>query len=309
MIDIVIPTYKPDEKFEKLIDRLLKQSIKPNKIYVINTEEKYFNFTKYNNISTVDIRHISKDEFDHGKTRNYAASLSSADFILFMTQDATPVDNHLISEIIKPFEDEEVWAVYGRQLPSKFSSEIEKYTREFNYPENDSKKSIEDIERLGIKTYFCSNVCACYRKKNYDEIGGFVLKTIFNEDMIFAYEIINRGGKIYYASNAMVVHSHNYSYMGQLTRNFDLAVSQKQYSKIFSDVKSENEGIKLVKSTIKYLISIKKFYLIPDLILQSGFKYIGYKLGLKYDKLPIFIIKKLSMNKSYWKDYERRRNI
>jgi rhamnosyltransferase len=80
-----------------------------------------------------------------------------------------------------------------------------------------------------------------------------------------------------------------------------MAVSQEQYKEIFSGVKSENEGIKLVKNSMKYLIEQKKYFYIPDLIFQSGFKYLGYKAGRKYKKLPISVIKKISLNPGYWK--------
>ena len=42
------------------------------------------------------------------------------------------------------------------------------------------------------KTYFCSNVCAAYKKSIYEEIGGFVKKAIFNEDMIYAGTMAKR---------------------------------------------------------------------------------------------------------------------
>ena len=47
LIDVVIPTYKPGQKFLDMIDMLQKQSIKPNKIIIMNTEEKYFNKIVY----------------------------------------------------------------------------------------------------------------------------------------------------------------------------------------------------------------------------------------------------------------------
>ena len=40
-------------------------------------------------------------------------------------------------------------------------------------------------------------------------------------------------------------------------------------------VKSEGEGIRLVKQTFSYLIAKKKIWLIPGFIMQSGFKYAG----------------------------------
>lgn len=301
-IDVVIPVYKPDEKLERLVEHLRKQSVKPNRIIMIHTDagdrEQIKN--QYDAIETVELHHIKKEEFDHGGTRNYGASLSDTPYILFMTQDAVPVDTHLIEEILKPFEDKSVATVYGRQLANSNAGAIEKYTRLFNYPAVSSIKSNKDLERLGIKTYFCSNVCAAYRKEVYEQMGGFVLKTIFNEDMIMASKVIQAGYSIAYSAEAKVIHSHKYTYWQQFTRNFDLAVSQQQYKEIFSGIKSESEGIRLVKNTAGYLLKAGKFYLIPDLVLQSGFKFLGYKLGSRYESLPKKVIKTCSMNKSYW---------
>lgn len=301
-IDLIIPTYKPDAKFDELIERIMKQTILPGHIYVINTEEQYFDDVKYAFAPNLTVTHIKKEEFDHGGTRNYGASLSSAEFVMFMTQDAMPSNPYLIENILDGFQNQKVAAVYAQQLPRKNARYIEKYTRTFNYPEEDRIKTKADLETLGIKTFFCSNVCAAYRKSMYNEMGGFVSKTIFNEDMIMAARLINAGYSIYYASKAKVVHSHNYSCIQQLHRNFDLAVSQQQYREIFDQVKSESEGIKLVKKSVSYLHHTKHHYLIPNLILQSGFKFIGYKLGRNYEKLPKWLILKLTMNKSFWKE-------
>lgn len=300
-IDLIIPTFRPDGKFDQLLDRINKQTIKPNRIVVINTQEEYLQENRYKNIDNIRVIHISKEEFDHGGTRNFGASLSSADIIMFMTQDAVPKNEFLIENLLSFFEDENIAVTYARQIPRKHAGVIEQYTREFNYPNNDCVKSSKDLDELGIKTYFCSNVCSAYRNTVYQELGGFVTKTIFNEDMIMASKVIGAGYSIGYASKALVIHSHGYNYWEQLTRNFDLAVSHQQYKDIFQQLKSEKEGIKLVKKSINYLIKEKKTYLIPDLILQSGFKYLGFKLGYHYDKLPKWLVVKLSMNKSYWK--------
>ena len=161
-------------------------------------------------------------------------------------------------------------------------------------------KSKEDLDELGIKTYFCSNVCALYKHRIYDELGGFVRHTIFNEDSIMAANTIDAGYKIAYVADATVVHSHRYTYRQQFSRNFDLAVSQEQYKRIFSRVKSESEGIKLVRDTAVHLIKNDQWFMLPDLICQSGFKYAGYLMGKKYRHFPRDVVKMMSMNKSYW---------
>jgi rhamnosyltransferase len=119
--------------------------------------------------------------------------------------------------------------------------------------------------------------------------------------MIMAAAMIRADYRIAYVAEAKVVHSHRYTYRQQFTRNFDLGVSHRQYHEVFAGVKSESEGMKLVKNTMKYLVEKKKFLLIPDLIINSGFKYLGYQAGSRYDMLPMWLIRKLSMNRAYWK--------
>lgn len=72
--------------------------------------------------------------------------------------------------------------------------------------------------------------------------AGFVDRTIFNEDMIYAGNLIQAGYKIAYAAEARVIHSHNYSCIQQFHRNFDLGVSQAEHPEIFESVKSEGRG-------------------------------------------------------------------
>ena len=54
-----------------------------------------------------------------------------------------------------------------------------------------------------------------------------------------------------YVPDAKVIHSHNLTPMQQFHCNFDLAVSQAEHPEIFADLKSEGEGIRLVKQTAK----------------------------------------------------------
>lgn len=306
LVDVILLTYKPDKQAFELIEALEKQSYPIQKIILMNTEEKYFHkcfygkrfLEKYKNI---EVHHLSQKEFDHGRTRKRAVEYSNADIFICMTQDAIPANDKLVENLVHAItEQKDVAAAYARQLPYEDCREIERFTRSFNYPEESSVKSIADVDRLGIKTFFCSNVCAAYHRNIYDRLGGFVKKTIFNEDMIFAGTAIKAGERIAYVADACVYHSHNYTCMQQFKRNFDLGVSQAQYPEIFKDVPSESEGIKMVKKTITHLKEKKMWHLIPYLIVSSGCKYMGYQLGIHYKALPCGIIKKCTSQKTYW---------
>ncbi len=302
-IDVIIPTYKPGKEFEKLIGRLQKQEYPIHKIIIINTRTDIFPEELDRSNYEIEITHIEPNQFDHGGTRNMGAGMSDADIVVYMTQDAIPVDEKLIGTFAKIFEENpDIGIAYGRQLPREECNIIERYTRRFNYPEKSLIKTKEDLPKLGIKTFFCSDVCAAYRRNYLLSAGGFEDPTIFNEDMIFAGKRIYAGDKVAYVAEAKVIHSHNYTGRQQFHRNFDLAVSQTQHPEVFKGVPSEGEGIRMVKATAKYLVRNGYPWKVFMLVYQSGCKYIGYFLGKRYEKLPMWLILKCTSSRKYWKN-------
>jgi rhamnosyltransferase len=303
--DIIIPVYKPDGKFLTLIEKLGKQSVLPNRIIIMNTEQKYYDRLIYGTSFQKEhrdmvVKHLSRREFDHGRTRNRGVQYSDTDFFIMMTQDAVPADEYLVERLLEQLGKENVAVAYARQLAAEDSSEIEKYTRNFNYPEQSKIKTKADLETLGIKTFFCSNVCAAYNRKIFDALGGFVKHTIFNEDMIYAARAVEAGYGIAYTAEARVVHSHDYSNRKQFQRNFDLGVSQAQHPEVFAAYPSESEGIRLVRQLIRHLRESGHRSQIPHVMMQSGARYIGYQLGRHYRALPDKMVVRMSNNREYW---------
>lgn len=305
-IDVIIPTYKPGKEFLTLLDRLNEQTVKPGKIILMNTNADDLHRLisdeelkrRYPNVT---IFHLSKKEFDHGRTRHEGVLFSDAQYFVCMTQDAIPADRELIEELVKAFESDDKLAVsYARQIPRTDCNPEELYARKFNYPVYSVRKTQEDVDKLGIKTYFCSNVCAMYKRSIYDKMGGFIRKAIFNEDMIYAGTVLKAGYATRYVPGAGVIHSHNYTCLQQFHRNFDIGVSQKEHPEIFAGLSNESEGAKMVKGTIRYLRDVHKTIRIPYYILIVASRYVGFRLGKMYKQLPKGFVKTCSLNKGYW---------
>jgi len=305
-VDVVIPTYKPDEVFAKLIEKLCTgMGDYVNQIIVMNTEAELWNksmpsdfLSKYDKIR---LTHIKKAEFDHAKTRHEGMLKTTTPYVLFMTQDALPYDDELIKNLIKALDDnKEVAVAYARQLPNDKCNKIERLTRDFNYPDTSVIKGKDDIERLGIKTFFCSNVCAMYKRDIYDALGGFDYPAIFNEDMVYAGHAVKLGKKIAYVADAKVIHSHNYTGREQFKRNFDLGVSQSDHPEVFGGIKSESEGIKMVLKNAGMLCKKLAFASVIKLVWLSANKYLGYRKGRNYKALTRDKIMKYTMNPGYW---------
>lgn len=304
-IDVIIPTYRPGNELFDLLERLCTQSVPVQHILLMNTEERYLQeltygrrfMEKYRNVK---VYHLSRREFDHGRTRHKGVGKSDADIFVMMTQDAMPADEFLIEKLVRNLK-EDVAVSYGRQLPAQDSSVLEKISRFFNYPPESCIKSAEDLETMGIKTFFCSNVCAAYRRDIYDKLGGFIRHAIFNEDMIYAAAAVKHGYKIAYEAEARVIHSHNYTNLQQFRRNFDLGVSQADHPEIFGQVRSESEGRKLVAAAFAYLKKNHMLGKLPCFYLQCASKYTGYLLGKHYKRLPRRWVLALTANREYWR--------
>ena len=178
-VDVIIPAYRPGEGWKQMLRGLEGQTWPVHRLIVMNTGKENWKAAYEKTTIPMEVHHLTREEFDHGKTRDQAARMSRADYLLFMTQDALPEDCHLIEKLVEAIEqDEKIGAAYARQLPRKDCRLMEQYTRQFNYPEKSRVKWLADLPELGIKTYFCSNVCAMYRRELYLQLGGFVQKEI-----------------------------------------------------------------------------------------------------------------------------------
>ena len=317
-IEAVIPVYQPDEKLLALLEGLSRQRVPVAAIHLVNTQRDLFaDFLRAQGMTeeafaarfpAVDLCHIEKKDFDHGATRNLGAKRCSegTDVLLCMTQDAVPADENLTANLTEPFESDALLAACcARQLAAPGADAAERLSRQFNYPDASRTKSQEDFPELGIKTYFCSNVCAAYRMTLFYRLGGFPAPMIFNEDMVFAGRALQAGYRVRYCADARVVHSHNYGPMQQFHRNFDLGVSQAQHPEIFAGAKSEGEGVRYVQAVLHVMQKEHCLREVPSFLVGCAFRYLGYREGKNYRKLSQKKILRYTGNRGFWDNWWR----
>ena len=248
-ISVIIPTLNASCCIENLIENLNSQSVKPDEIVVVDSKSDDNTVElcrKYDNIRVIE---IIRADFDHGGTRDMALRTCNSDYVLFMTQDALPKNENYIENLLRPFENNEVAIVSGRQIAREDAWYMEKLVREFNYPAKSHIRSKKDLSEYGIKTYFFSDVCSAYRKDIYEELGGFEHPLKTNEDMFFAARVIEKGYKIAYAADAEVVHSHNFTLKEQYKRNVIIGMELEKHNELLNGVSTDAEGMRLIKAT------------------------------------------------------------
>lgn len=305
-VPIYIPTLNAEQSIEELLNALVNQ-LEAFEIILIDSssKDKTVEIAKKFDVKVIQ---ISRNEFNHATTRNLALQ-KEADFYLFMTQDALPYDEYLVENLLEPFEDEDVVVSYARQIPYEDADIIERFARETNYPKESVVKSKESLATIGIKTFFSSNSCAMYRASYFKKMGGFKEGLIMNEDMEFAARAILDGKKIAYAAKAKVWHSHRYTFAQIFRRYFDIGVFFRTNGWIEDEIKryhsSESTGLKQVKKEMKYLWENAPFA-IPQSFVTAGVKFLAYKLGKNYNKLPKQLVERMSLHKRWWEQRKTR---
>ena len=298
--NLYIPTLNGGTRFIEVLDALEQQSFPLQRRVVIDsgstdgTPDRALR-------AGFDVITIPKADFDHGVTRQLAVDqYPGADIYIFLTQDAVPADVSTLANIVSAFERPDIGMAYGRQLPHHGAKLMETHARLFNYPEQTQVRALEDAGRYGIKTISCSNSFAAYRRTALEEVGGFPAGTIMGEDVIVAGKMLLNGWSMVYAADACVRHSHDYSIRQEFERYFDIGVFHRDNPWIFESFgKADSEGFRYASSEIRYVGSRNPFLLLR-VFCSFIAKWLGYKLGLSYRKLPLHLRKSFSMYKGYW---------
>ncbi|MCR5685042.1 MAG: glycosyltransferase [Lachnospiraceae bacterium] len=301
MIEVIYIAYRPDERLYESLKRIAVQAAHPDRIRIVLTvddaeagltdaadcvpeqpkeaKEVARKLALAGLDRKVKIETVSKHEFSHGATRQKAVMSSQCGYVLLMTQDAVPVNGRLISNLLKAVSGMDAALAYARQVPYPDASKVERLYRLFNYPRKSVSKTASDIEKMGVKAFFSSDVCCMYKKSVFEQLGGFDTSIDFNEDSIFAYHALKAGYTVEYAAEALVFHSHNMSFKEMFERSRVLAISQKQHKDIFGQVSSENEGMKFLRLGLKALWKRKDYLSAAELIATCIAKYAGYFVG------------------------------
>ena len=183
VIDVIIPAYRPDDSFQKLIGLLQEQTVKPHHIYVLQTMGEGDELMQPMN-SDMTVHSVAKKDFDHGATRDYGARLaaegnqaaSDRHYILFMTQDAVPANTHLIETLAKAFEDERTAIAYARQLAREGADVVEEL-----FAETDDGESPElETARALVQRQYAAKLAAGKR----DQVAAALARRGFSHAVI-----------------------------------------------------------------------------------------------------------------------------
>lgn len=296
-IGIVIPTYQAAKHLPQCLSPLLDSALKP-RILVIDSSSSD---------GTVDLAHslgaetmcIPKQAFDHGLTRELGRKHLNTDIVVMLTQDAYPASSDMLEKLIAPIMKREASISYARQLPHRHAGYFGAFARKFNYANESHIRSLQDIDKHGVYTFFCSNSCAAYLNQALDEVGGFP-SVLFGEDTIMVAKLLHQNHRIAYVAEAEVYHSHDYTLKEEFKRHFDMGLSRASFQHLLSAAGKDTRRGKLYAAALLQDLWQVKASLIPYALLHILSKYLGYKTGRACLRAPLWLKKNLSSQKSFW---------
>ncbi len=190
----------------------------------------------------VRLLQIPNTEFGHGKTRDLAVRMARGRYIAFLTQDAVPLDEHWLSELLAPFEiDDRVAIVTGRQIPRDSAFPLQKYDITQTFASIGSSAgtvvfggALTDGTRKEFETAaFHSDVNAAVRRDLATTDIPF-RDVPYSEDQLMGREVLQAGLWKAYAGRAAVEHSNDLTLREYGKRLFDETVALRSIGHDYS---------------------------------------------------------------------------
>ena len=276
-IEIICPLYNAEKYIRELDHNIKRQkNVDIQKISYILTEsnDSTKEILEERNANYISLK---KEEFSHSLSRENVAMKSKADILVFLTQDVEIKNDDWLEKLVKPIIENESQASFSRQL-TKYNN-IEKYTREKNYPEESYVISKKDIEKIGLRAFFFSDASSAIKTTIFRKLNGYDNKDLpTNEDMYIAYKLIINDYKIKYCSDSVVYHSHQFTLKQLYKRYYDTGLFFSQ-NKHLNKYKTNKIGGNLAVYIFKRLIKEKDFKNLLDFFPNMIVRYIGLKMG------------------------------
>jgi rhamnosyltransferase len=296
-ISIVIPVLNAEEFLPALMEAIVSQSMEPAEIILVDSGSS--DGTRSLAAGYEKVRLISIAEFTHGKARNLGARMAIGGIVVFMSQDALPLDRHWLEELVDPLHNAGAGASYSRQVPKESASPMERFFLHTRFPEEARlQRNSRSGGELGFEEVFFSNVSSAVRKPLLEECP-FDEDLIMSEDQKLSKDLLEKGHTVAYASRSVVVHSHEYTLSEVFKRYFDSAYSLDQIFASHTLKTSAAIGLPYLWGEFEYVLQRHPKW-IPYYIIYTVAKTLGTVAGHWAPFMPRPMLRRLSLHSYHW---------
>jgi glycosyltransferase involved in cell wall biosynthesis len=273
-VSVIIPTKNAGQEFEYSLRRISQQAgILEIELIIIDSGSTDGTINICNHY-TQKIYEIPPGDFHHARTRNFGVNKATGSFVVFTVQDAIPVGNYWLYNLVSPLYERKVSAVSARQIPrsdadlfavwSYYNHNIE-YLRSDKDRISASVPEVFDTLSMQKKRSLTGldNVCLCLSK---EIIQKYQFRSDYAEDLELGVRLLKNDHKLMFQSSNAVIHSHNRDAIYFLNRSYVDTVS---LSEILNITREDNPQEKVLEVISHCFSSFSKS--LARLIQENGF--------------------------------------
>jgi rhamnosyltransferase len=226
-VSVLLPTKNGEKYLSEVLEGIRKQQghFRLREIIAVDSgsRDRTLEILRVHGITPIQ---IPPHEFGHGKTRNLAASRAQGDYLVFLTQDATPADEHWLENLLAPLRiDPLIAGVYSRHRPRPGCHPME-WHRIVEYelhgrPESRIHSAVDnpDYACNPFLYRFFANTSSVIQRAVWEQIPFPEVE--FAEDQAWAERVLQAGYKTAYTADSVVFHSHSYGPWTNFCRHFE----------------------------------------------------------------------------------------
>lgn len=204
---IVIRAYNEEKYLGRLLEGIQNQTIKDVEIIVVDSGSTDKTISIAESYGAV-VERISPHKFTFGRSLNLGIRRASREYVVIVSAHVYPVYPDWLEALLKPFIDENVALVYGKQRGPGSAKFSEQRIYQQWYPE---------VSSMQQSSPFCNNANAAIRRSLWEDTPYDEMLTGL-EDLAWAKWAIGKGHTVAYVAEAEIIHIHNETPRGVFNR-------------------------------------------------------------------------------------------
>jgi len=199
-VTIIIRSRNDADIIERTLKGVFEQSFRDFEVINFDNASTDGTLEKIKQFNT-KIVPVPEGSYVPGRVLNQAAEMCTSEIIVFLNSDCVPVNTYWLENLVRPFEDPAVGAVFSRQIAGENSLPLVTLDTERAFGDGEEHKKWE---------HFFSMAGSAIRKSLWIN-DRFDEGMLISEDLEWSYRIKKKGHKVLYAKDSIVVHHHDYT--------------------------------------------------------------------------------------------------
>jgi rhamnosyltransferase len=289
-VSIILLTRNAGKQFKLLLDRIYSQADVDFEVILIDTASEDETLEIADHYPIDKIQSVEVGDFGHGKTRNLGAELAGGKYVVYIAQDALPVDDSWASNLVHNLDDPRVAGVFGRQIPQEGSNPPDRYSYKEDYPD---RREVLSAKNSSNRNVVFSDVNSALRREVLISYP-FLDELLVSEDNYWGNLVISKGYHIVYEPKAAVIHSHIYTIPKIVKLNFDQGIAYSQMTTNHDSTLFARNSLKRFRSKVRFLWKERQYYWVLYVLVVDALRFGALNLGKRHKYLPRILKRTLS---------------